>query len=57
MAIGRNRSRSPGTVPHEVSVLGEHGPRMLNLMSSRKTPCPRFTAQQMDNLVAYLNSL
>jgi mono/diheme cytochrome c family protein len=40
-----------------VSALWEHGPRMLNVMNSKKIAWPRFTAQQMDDLVAYLNSL
>jgi mono/diheme cytochrome c family protein len=40
-----------------VAVLWEHGPRMLDVMNSKKIAWPRFTAQQMDDLVAYLNSL
>ena len=39
-----------------VAALWEHGPRMLDLMNSKKIPWPRFTAQQMDDLIAYLNS-
>jgi mono/diheme cytochrome c family protein len=38
-----------------VSALWQHGPRMLDLMNSKKIPWPRFTAQQMDDLIAYLN--
>jgi mono/diheme cytochrome c family protein len=38
-----------------VSVLWEHGPRMLDMMNARKIAWPRFTAQQMDDLVAFLN--
>lgn len=40
-----------------VSALWEHGPRMLDLMSQRKLPWPRFTAAQMADLIAYLNTL
>jgi mono/diheme cytochrome c family protein len=40
-----------------VAALWEHGPHMLDLMNSKKIAWPRFTAQQMDDLVAYLNSL
>ncbi len=40
-----------------VAALWEHGPRMLDLMAQRKIPWPRFTAQQMSDLIAYLNSL
>jgi len=40
-----------------VSVLWEHGPRMLDLMNEKKLVWPRFTAQQMSDLIAYLNSL
>jgi len=40
-----------------ISVLWEHGPRMLERMTERKQAWPRFTAQQMTDLIAYLNSL
>jgi hypothetical protein len=30
---------------------------MLDLMNQRKLEWPRFTAQQMSDLIAYLNSL
>jgi mono/diheme cytochrome c family protein len=40
-----------------ISVLWEHGPRMLERMNERKLPWPRFTAEQMGDLIAYLNSL
>jgi mono/diheme cytochrome c family protein len=40
-----------------VAALWEHGPQMLAVMNSKKIAWPRFTAQQMDDLVAYLNSL
>jgi hypothetical protein len=30
---------------------------MLDLMNSKKIAWPRFTTQQMDDLVAYLNTL
>jgi cytochrome c551/c552 len=40
-----------------VSALWEHGPRMLDMVKSRNLPWPRFTAQQMSDLIAYLNSM
>jgi mono/diheme cytochrome c family protein len=40
-----------------VSALWDHGPRMLELMNERKLAWPRFTAQHMSDLIAYLNSL
>jgi mono/diheme cytochrome c family protein len=40
-----------------ISVLWEHGPRMLERMTERKLSWPRFTARQMGDLIAYLNSL
>jgi mono/diheme cytochrome c family protein len=40
-----------------MSVLWEHGPRMLDNMEQRKLAWPRFTTQQMADLIAYLNSL
>ncbi|PWU12137.1 MAG: cytochrome C [Terriglobia bacterium] len=40
-----------------ISALWGHGPRMLQLMTERKLPWPRFTAPQMADLIAYLNSL
>jgi mono/diheme cytochrome c family protein len=40
-----------------VAALWSHGPRMLELMNERKIAWPRFTAQQMSDLIAYLNSL
>jgi mono/diheme cytochrome c family protein len=38
-----------------VAALWEHGPRMLDLMSQKKIAWPRFTAQEMSDLIAYLN--
>jgi mono/diheme cytochrome c family protein len=38
-----------------VAALWEHGPRMLDLMNSKKLAWPRFSAQQMDDLIAFLN--
>lgn len=38
-----------------ISALWEHGPRMLDLMTERKLAWPRFTAQEMADLIAYLN--
>jgi mono/diheme cytochrome c family protein len=40
-----------------VSALWDHGPRMLELMNEQKLAWPRFTARQMSDLIAYLNSL
>src|SRR5262249_988756 len=40
-----------------VAALWGHGPRMLELMQQKKIAWPRFTAQQMSDLIAYLNSL
>jgi mono/diheme cytochrome c family protein len=40
-----------------MSTLWEHGPRMLDLMNQKKLAWPRFTAQQMSDLIAYLNAL
>lgn len=40
-----------------VSVLWRHGPAMLDRMKQRNLAWPRFTAQQMTDLIAYLGSL
>jgi mono/diheme cytochrome c family protein len=40
-----------------ISVLWSHGPRMLERMNEKKIAWPRFTAPQMADLIAYLNSL
>lgn len=40
-----------------VAALWQHGPQMLARMNDRKLPWPRFTAVQMSDLIAYLNSL
>lgn len=40
-----------------VATLWGHGPQMLDLMTQRKLAWPRFTTQQMSDLIAYLNSL
>jgi mono/diheme cytochrome c family protein len=39
-----------------ISALWQHGPRMLDLMTERKIAWPRFSAQEMADLIAYLNS-
>jgi len=39
-----------------ISALWEHGPRMLDQMTERKLAWPRFTAQEMADLIAFLNS-
>jgi len=36
--------------------LWEHGPRMLQLMSTKKIAWPHFTAPEMSDLLAYLNA-
>ena len=40
-----------------MSTLWEHGPGMLEVMTEHKLPWPRFTAPEMTDLIAYLNSL
>jgi mono/diheme cytochrome c family protein len=40
-----------------ISALWSHGPRMLESMRQKKMEWPRFTAQQMSDLIAYLNSM
>ncbi|HMD70049.1 MAG TPA: c-type cytochrome [Bryobacteraceae bacterium] len=39
-----------------VSILWEHGPRMLDQMTQRRLAWPRFTAPEMSDLIAYLNA-
>jgi hypothetical protein len=39
-----------------VSTLWKHGPQMLDMMNQRKLEWPRFTAPEMADLIAYLNS-
>jgi len=39
-----------------ISALWDHGPRMLDGMTQRHLAWPRFTAQQMSDLIAYLNA-
>jgi mono/diheme cytochrome c family protein len=39
-----------------VAALWEHGPRMFDSMTQKKIAWPRFTAPQMADLIAYLNS-
>ncbi len=40
-----------------VSALWRHGPRMLEMLNQKKLEWPRFSAQQMSDLIAFLNSL
>jgi len=40
-----------------VSALWGHGPQMLDRMSQKGIEWPRFTAQQMSDLISYLNAL
>jgi hypothetical protein len=39
-----------------MTVLWQHGPRMLERMRESKLEWPRFTAAQMTDLIAYLNT-
>jgi hypothetical protein len=38
-----------------ISVLWRHGPRMLDRMTTKGVPWPRFDGSQMADLIAYLN--
>ena len=49
--------RGPFSDISMVAVLWEHGPRMLERMRERQLAWPEFTAPQMSDLIAYLNSL
>jgi mono/diheme cytochrome c family protein len=49
--------RGPFSDISMVSVLWDHGPRMLEHMQQQNIPWPEFTASQMSDLIAYLNSL
>jgi mono/diheme cytochrome c family protein len=40
-----------------VAALWDHGPRMLESMTAKKLAWPRFTAREMSDVIAYLNSL
>ena len=40
-----------------VAALWDHGPQMLASMKAKKLAWPRFTAQEMSDVIAYLNSL
>jgi mono/diheme cytochrome c family protein len=40
-----------------VSALWDHGPNMRRQMQAKNLPWPLFNAQQMSDLIAYLNSL
>jgi mono/diheme cytochrome c family protein len=39
-----------------VAALWSHGPKMLDLMNQKKLAWPRFTAREMADLIAYLNT-
>jgi len=39
-----------------VAALWSHGPQLLEQMTSRRLPWPRFERTQMANLIAYLGS-
>jgi hypothetical protein len=45
-----------GTRGSMVSVLWQHGPAMLERMRMKDLPWPRFSSQEMLDLIAYLNS-
>ena len=40
-----------------VASLWDHGPQMLESMTAKKLAWPRFTPQEMSDVIAYLNSL
>jgi hypothetical protein len=40
-----------------VAALWDHGPQMLESMTAKTIAWPRFTAQEMSDVIAYLNSL
>jgi hypothetical protein len=40
-----------------VAALWGHGPTMLEMMKQKNLAWPHFTAAQMSDLIAYLNSL
>jgi mono/diheme cytochrome c family protein len=44
------------SAPEMIAALWHHGPRMMEQMKSKHIPWPSFTAAQMSNLIAYLNS-
>jgi hypothetical protein len=46
----------PMSGPGMISALWHHGPRMIGQMQSKHIPWPGFSATQMSNLIAYLNS-
>jgi mono/diheme cytochrome c family protein len=46
----------PMSGPGMISALWHHGPRMMGQMQSKNIAWPQFTAAQMSNLIAYLNS-
>jgi mono/diheme cytochrome c family protein len=50
------RSQKGGSAVSMISVLWEHGPRMLERMEARNLAWPRFTGQEMANLIAYLRA-
>jgi mono/diheme cytochrome c family protein len=49
---GTGRSFSAVTI---VSALWRHGPRMLEQMTAKRLPWPRFEGHEMSDLIAYLN--
>ena len=44
------------SAPRLASVVGHHGPEMLERMRSRSIPWPEFSAREMADLIAFLNS-
>ncbi len=55
--LGKGKGKDAYSDITMLSVLWEHGPRMLESMNQRNLAWPRFTAQQMADLIGYLNSL
>lgn len=46
----------PMSGPEMISALWHHGPRMMEQMKSKNIRWPEFSAAQMSNLIAYLNT-
>jgi mono/diheme cytochrome c family protein len=50
------RSSKGGSAVSVISVLWEHGPRMLERMQDKSIAWPRFNTQEMRDLIAYLQT-
>jgi hypothetical protein len=55
-APGVAAMRGPFNVVRITSALWSHGPAMLDAMRSRRLQWPRFTPQEMSDLIAYMNN-